>query len=150
MTDDRCTLQGGKRFVVSHGVKVEPVVSASAPSQLPPRPGSRRRSSIHASGGAGGSPRQTGSVPVMPTDSQRPSSSSASLVSPTPPVDSASGLLRAASSASHTVSWSDQRAEHSVFLPQQTKQRAVSARPRLQQVFPYICLSIYIDIYIYK
>jgi hypothetical protein len=141
MTDDRCTLQGGKRFVVSHGVKVEPVVSASAPSQLPPRPGSRRRSSIPAAGGAGGaggSPRQRGSVLAMPTDSQRPSSSSASVVSPTPPTDSARGQLRAASSASHTVSWSEQTANDSVLPPHQTRQRPASARPRLQQVFPYI------------
>jgi len=135
MTDDRCTLQGGKRFVVSHGVKVEPVVSASAPSQLPPRPGSRRRSSIPAAGGAGASSRQRGSVLAMPTDSQRPSSSSASVVSPTPPTDSTSGQMRAASSASHTVSWSEQTANDSVLPPHQTKQRPVSARPRLQQVF---------------
>jgi len=116
MTDEKCTLQGGKRFVVAHGVRVEPVVSASAHSQLPPRPSSRRKCSASASAGG------------------RPPSSE-----PAPPAGSASGRdsaqLARASSSSNAVSWSGQGADEDSGgqTQQQARQRPVSARPRLQQ-----------------
>ena len=108
-------LQGGQRFVVTGGVKVQPVaLVGGAQAELPPHPS--RRTSVGAASGGGTS-----------SDSRRPTSARKSSPEPFPGSSGTGGRYELQGS----VTTGDR--EGGCLDEPDTRQRPASARPRLQQ-----------------
>ena len=131
MTGRGRTLQGGKRFVVGVGVKVNHIITGAVGSQLPPRPASGRKSS-GSNNGIINLQRASSAHLSSPQFKTAPAQSDSPEVTGVYGPESADP--KTAARAQLSVAWSDADPVTSgAGIFPAPKQRPASARPRLQQ-----------------